>query len=210
MPETPTPHPRTVYAKVAPTYDRAMRIMDRVFGFTAGRRWALGPVRGSVLELGIGTGRNLAHHGGDAHVVGIDLSRPMLEQAARRTKAFPGRVTLVEADATALPFPDAHFSTVVSTLTLCTYPDPVAAMREALRVLTPGGELRCMEHGEPSGRLLLTALRRLEPLALRFEADHLTRNPAHILRAAGAEIVSVQRSRRGVVWRVVARRPAGS
>lgn len=210
MPQTRTPHPRTVYARLAPSYDRGMRVMDRVFGFTAGRRWALGSVRGRVLELGIGTGRNLPHHGGDAHVVGIDLSRPMLEQAARRAIAFHGRIALVEADATALPFPDAHFSTVVSTLTLCTYPDPVAAMREALRVLVPGGELRCMEHGEPSGRLLRAGARRLEPLALRFEADHLTRNPAHILRAAGAEVVSVQRSRRGIVWRVVARKPGGT
>jgi ubiquinone/menaquinone biosynthesis C-methylase UbiE len=205
-----TPHPRQVYARLAGSYDRSMSVVDRVLGFGAGRRWAVAGVSGRVLELGVGTGRTLPLHTGSPWVVGVDLSRPMLWHASRRAAAGLGavRVSLVEADAAALPFPDAHFDAVISTLTLCTYPDPVAAMREALRVLRPGGQLRCLEHGQPSGPVLRSATRLLEPLALRCEADHLTRHPAHILRDAGADVVSVARSRGGLVWRVVAQRPS--
>jgi ubiquinone/menaquinone biosynthesis C-methylase UbiE len=199
-------HVRQVYGRLAERYDSCMHWTDRLFGFGEGRRWAASSVSGRVLELGLGTGRNLGHYPPSARVVGVDLSRAMLAQALRRP-ALPHPVSLVEADVLHLPFADRRFDAVVSTLTLCTYPDPVAAMREALRVLVPGGELRCLEHGEPAGRLLRAGARLMEPLAFRTEADHLLRNPARILGDAGAEVVSVQRSRRGIVWRVVARKP---
>lgn len=200
-----TSDPRAVYARLARSYDRGMSVMDVLLGFRAGRHWAVAGARGLVLELGVGTGRNLPLYPAGARVIGVDLSRPMLMQASRRAGAS---VSLVEADAAALPFADARFDVVVSTLTLCTYPDPVAVVREALRVLAPGGELHCMEHGEPGHAPLRAAARLLEPLAMRLEADHLLRNPARIVRDAGAEILSVQRSRGGIVWRVAARRRA--
>jgi ubiquinone/menaquinone biosynthesis C-methylase UbiE len=199
-------HVRHVYERLAERYDSCMHWTDRLLGFSEGRRWAASSVSGLVLELGLGTGRNLRHYPSGVRVVGVDLSRAMLSQARGRPP-LPHPLALVEADALHLPFPDARFDAVVSTLTLCTYPDPVAAMREALRVLAPGGELRCMEHGEPHGRLLRAGARFMEPLAFRLEADHLLRNPAQILSDAGADVVSVQRSRRGIVWRVVARKP---
>ncbi len=199
-------HVRHVYGRLADRYDSCMHWTDRLLGFTEGRHWAAAGAQGRVLEMGVGTGRNLHHYPSSADVVGVDLSRPMLLQAHRR---LPAHVALAEADALHLPFRDGCFDVVVSTLTLCTYPDPVATMREALRVLHPGGELRCMEHGEPRGGVLRAGMGLLEPLAFRMEADHLLRNPAQILTDAGARVESVQRSRRGIVWRVVARKPAG-
>jgi ubiquinone/menaquinone biosynthesis C-methylase UbiE len=114
-------------------------------------------------------------------------------------------VALQEADATALPFPDAHFDTVVCTLALCTIPDPAAAVREAVRVCKPDGQLRFVEHGVASNRVVAWGQRVLEPLTLRFQADHQTVNPKKVMTDGGAQVMEVQRTNAGIFWRLLAR-----
>ncbi len=103
---------------------------------------------------------------------------------------------------TGLPFPDDHFDAVVSTLTLCTVPDPIAAVREAARVCRPGGELRFFEHGRASSSLVVAVERLLEPVTLRLEADHLLLDPTRVLEDAGVTVVEVTRTTLGIYWRV--------
>jgi SAM-dependent methyltransferase len=115
----------------------------------AGRRTALlGGARGDVLEIGAGTGLNLAHHPRTAgRLVLTEPSPPMAARLRRRIarEERPG-VEVVEAPAERLPFRDASFDTVVSTLVLCTVPDPDAALAEVARVLRPAGTLLFLEH----------------------------------------------------------------
>jgi ubiquinone/menaquinone biosynthesis C-methylase UbiE len=186
-----------------------MRITSRIFDIDGGREWACTGARGDTLEIGVGTGLNLALYPRDVALTAIDLTPEMLARARSRAIDIDRPVHLREADATSLPFPDASFDTVVSTLTLCTIADPSAAVREAWRVVRPGGELRFFEHGRGSDRLSVCLERLLEPLTLRFEADRLLLEPDRVFRSAGVPATVVARTNRGVFWRVLARRPRG-
>lgn len=195
---------RTAYGRMARGYDREMRVMERIFAIRPGREWACGGASGRVLEIAVGTARNLPFYGSDVDLTGVDLSPTMLAIARDRAASMGRTVALQEADATALPFPDAHFDTVVCTLALCTIPDPVAAVREAVRVCRPDGQLRFVEHGVASNRLVAWGQRALEPLTLRFQADRQTVNPHQVMTAAGAQVVEIERSNAGIFWRLLA------
>ncbi|WP_280460708.1 methyltransferase domain-containing protein, partial [Nocardia carnea] len=96
----------------------------------------------------------------------------------------------------------------VSTYTFRTIPDPGAAAAAAWRVLRPGGVFVAVEHGPARARPVAAAMRMLEPLAVRFAADYLTREPVGYLTAAGFTIEHYARTGRGgVVFRVLARKP---
>lgn len=140
-------------SETASFYER--RILPPLLAATMGQaifrpyRARLGArARGAVLELGIGSGLNLPFYGPDVTSVhGVDPSAALLERAARAGEAAGRRLELAQAPAEQLPFDAARFDTVVTTWTLCTIPDPVAALREARRVLRPGGCLLFAEHG---------------------------------------------------------------
>jgi ubiquinone/menaquinone biosynthesis C-methylase UbiE len=199
---------RRAYRSQAPRYDRAMRFTARIFDIDDGRRWACEAARGETLEIGVGTGLNLELYAEDVVLTAIDLTSEMLERARARAATLGRTADLRQADATKLPFSDASFDTVISTLTLCTIPDPQAAVREAWRVVRPGGELRFFEHGRGNDRLSVFIERLLEPLTLRFEADRLLLEPDRVFADAGVPCEVVRRTNRGVFWRLLARRPA--
>lgn len=113
----------------------------------AHRRRLLAAVRGRVLDVGAGTGANLPRYPRDAaEVVLLDPSPGMLERARRRATEIGALTQNREGRAEALPFADESFDTVVFTLSLCTIPDPDAALRQARRVLRPDGRLLVLEH----------------------------------------------------------------
>lgn len=113
------------------------------------RRKVIPQAQGRVLEIGIGTGLNLPFYdtGRVIELVGVEPSLRMHHLALKRSRAARLPVEMVGITAEKLPLADAVFDTVVSTYTLCTIPDPVAALREVRRVLAPGGRLLFSEHG---------------------------------------------------------------
>lgn len=195
---------RGIYERMAPDYDRQL---DRVesFFFAEGRAWVCAEARGDVLEVGIGTGRDLPLYPPGVRLTGIDLSPAMLELARARAAALGREVDLRVADAEALPFPDGSFDTVVSTLVLCTVPGPERAVAEIRRVLRPDGRYLLLDHVRSPSLLVRLAQIVLDPFLVRFEGDHLLREPADMLGGAGFEIESLVRSRWGIVERVAAR-----
>src|SRR5438067_12261544 len=143
--------------------------------FSGGRDWVCSRARGEVLEIAIGTGRNIEHYPREIRLTGIDLSASMLEQAKRRAKDLGREADLRVGDAPALEVADRSFDTVVSTLSLCSIPDDRKAVREASRVLRPGGRFLLLEHvASPLG--VVRAIQRvLELISVRLEGDHLVR-----------------------------------
>ncbi len=131
--------------RTARMLDAGMRAADRL-GLRHARSRVVGGARGDTLELGIGTGSNLAIYPAGAVLHGIDVSAPALSLAARRAGRVARAVTLVKGDAAALPFEDASFDTVVATFVLCSVGDVAQSLREARRVLRPGGTIRLLEH----------------------------------------------------------------
>jgi ubiquinone/menaquinone biosynthesis C-methylase UbiE len=197
---------RALQDKEAPRYDRQMNFFDRVL-FEGGREWACSRLQGQALEIAVGTGRNLAHHRDDVTLTGIELSPEMLAIAKQRAKELGREADLRVGDAQALDFPDASFDSVLCTLALCTIPDPGVAVGEVYRVLRPGGRFSLLEHvRSPFGAVRLVE-RLIEPVSIRFAADHLTREPLEYLGAAGFEVTELERSKWGIVERVAARKP---
>lgn len=150
---------------------------------------------GRVLEIGIGSGLNFPHYSREVReVVGVDPSPRLLRRAAKAGGWMPFKIRLLCQSAEHLPYPDASFDCVVTTWTLCTIPDPLAALAEARRVLRPDGSLLFIEHGaareEPG---LERWQQRLTP-AWRCIAGgcHLDRRPDRLLTAAGFTLETLE------------------
>lgn len=105
--------------------------------------------RGQVLEVGIGTGRNLPHYEADQieKIWGLDPATDMHRRLRKRLVGTRLDVELMPLSAETIPVEEARFDTVVLTYTLCSIPDPIAALKEMKRVLKPGGKLIFCEHG---------------------------------------------------------------
>jgi ubiquinone/menaquinone biosynthesis C-methylase UbiE len=200
---------RRIQDKTAPRYDRKISFFERIL-FGGGREWVCSQAAGDTLEIAYGTARNLPHYPPEVRLTGIELS-PEMAAIGRERQAETGReADLRVGDVQALEFGDASFDTVVSTLTMCTIPDPRQAAREAFRVLRPGGRFLLLEHVRSPVTPVRAVQRVLEPLASRFEADHLLREPVVYLREAGFEIERVDRSKWGIVERIAARKRVGN
>ena len=196
-----------LYDRDARDYDRGAAWFERAL-VKDGRQWVCSQARGDVLEIAIGTGRNLPFYPPDVRLTGIDASSAMLAIARTRAEEMRRQIDLRVGDAQSLEFPAAVFDTVVCTLALCTIPDPTRAVAEAARVLRPGGQLLLLEHVR-SPLLPVRALEWiLEPLSVRYEADHLLREPLTYVAAAGLRVERLERSGWGIIERLVARKLA--
>ena len=137
-----------------------------------------------------------------------EFTPAMLEIARRRQSELGREAKLREGDAQQLEFPDESFDTVVCTLGLCTIPDDRAAVREVRRVLRPAGRFLLLEHVRSPSRAVRAVQRLLDPLFVRFEGDHIVREPLEHLRAEGFAVERLERSKLGIVERVAAHKPA--
>jgi demethylmenaquinone methyltransferase/2-methoxy-6-polyprenyl-1,4-benzoquinol methylase len=115
------------------------------------RRWRpslLAEVGGTVVEAGVGTGRNLRHYSSEANVTAFDLSPSMVRIASKRAKKAACQVSVRCLDATRAPgLPSNHFDWYISTFMFCVLPDPLQplALAEMVRVLKPGGRFKLLE-----------------------------------------------------------------
>jgi ubiquinone/menaquinone biosynthesis C-methylase UbiE len=198
---------RRYWDRHARSYDRQMAFMERVL-FGDGRAWVCSQASGEVLEVATGTGRNIAFYPPDVHLTGIDFSPQMLQVAQDRARALGRTVELRLGDAQALDLPDASFDTVVCTLSLCAIPDERRAIAEMKRVLRPGGRLLLLDHVAGSGWWVRAIQWLLELVTVRLVGEHFRRRPLVQVRAEGFEIERQERSKLGIVERIVARRPA--
>ena len=142
---------RSRYNRVARVYDLEQVFEEPlVFGRLRKALWADAPDTGNILEVGVGTGVNMRHYPPNAHMTAIDISDRMLAKARARAERTHVDVDLALMDAQHLQFPDGTFDAVVATCVFCSVPDPVAGLREVLRVLKLGGKALLLEHARRS------------------------------------------------------------
>jgi len=177
-------------------YDRHVLpyLLDFACGLTpiARQRALVVPqARGRVLEVGIGTGLNLAFYDRTkiGHLVGVDPAAQMHALAQRRSARAGLPVELVTLSAERLPLESGSFDCVVCTYTLCSIPDPLAALREMRRVLKSGGKLLYAEHGLAPDAAVARHQARIEPLWSKMAGGcHLTRKVPALLQEAGFQV----------------------
>ena len=205
--ETPTARQRRVWDKSAPSYDKQIAFFEKTM-FGGGREWLGERAHGRVLEVAIGTGRDLPYFPADVTITGIELSPAMLDIARQRATNLGRDVNLREADAEHLPFGDATFDTVVCALALCTIPSPAAALAEMARVLAPGGRLLLLDHVGSTWPPVYAIQWLVERISIPVAGEHFTRRQLPLVKAAGLQVVETERLKAGTVERVHAVKPA--
>jgi ubiquinone/menaquinone biosynthesis C-methylase UbiE len=112
------------------------------------RKRAIGLAEGRVLEIGVGSGLNLPFYGHAVRDIwALDPAPQLIAMARKLAGASAVPVTFIESSAEAIPIDDNSVDTIVTTWTLCTIPQSIAAIGEMRRVLRPSGRLVFVEHG---------------------------------------------------------------
>jgi len=200
---------RARYNRIAVVYDLMEAFIERTaFAAWRQRLWA-GVPAGRVLEVGVGTGKNLPYYPAGAQVTAIDLSERMLERARRRATDLGVRVDLRLMDAQRLAFPAGAFDAAVATFVFCSVPDPVQGLRELGRVVRPGGDIWLLEHMRIDRPVIGPLMDLLNPLVVRMVGANINRRTVENVRRAGLILVSVEHLQ-GELVRLIHARPETS
>ena len=176
------------------------RVLPRILNDAGGskrleplRRRVCAGLAGDVVEIGFGSGRNVPFYpAAVASVAAVEPSDVSWKLADVRLRGTDVVVERSGLDGQSLPFADHRFDAALSTWTLCTIPDPAAALHELRRVLKSGGTLYFLEHGLAPDERVRRWQRRLDPVQRRIAGGcHLTRSVADLLRTAGFEITEL-------------------
>lgn len=154
------------------------------------RKKVIAMARGKVLEVGVGTGKNLKFYPPDCAVTGIDFSPGMLKKAAERALGL-SNVTLYEMDAQKLQFPDNSFDTVIATCVFCSVPDPVKGFAELRRVCKPDGRLVFLEHVRSSKKFLGWLMDMFNPMVVRLMGANINRETLENMKKAELHLEQV-------------------
>eukprot|EP00741_Cyanophora_paradoxa_P022445 tig00021489_g21671.t1 len=239
-PEGPLPSERErrgTFDSIAKHFDDDIDLHERVIGIRASREELVGRARGDVLEVAVGTGRNLQHYKRPrvASLTMTDFSDGMIEVARGKYAALPeaqrpvpgdprtaprdapeppappppGSALFVPADSSRLPFPSDSFDTVVDTFGVCSFESPLEVLKELRRVCRAGGEVLLLEHGRSSWDLFNRYV--LDPGLHRHVKKYgcyWNRDIETLVRESGLEVVSVEKRHLGTTVAVVARKRA--
>jgi ubiquinone/menaquinone biosynthesis C-methylase UbiE len=181
---------KRTYARVARVYD----LLDLPFEYGRYlpiRRMLFEGVHGSILDAGVGTGRNMPFYPQDGEVTGVDISPQMLSRARRRKASLGVSAELREMDVTATDFPDGRFDYVIATFLFCVLDDKdqLPALRELGRVCKPAGEIRLIEYAYSRDPLRRFVMRLWAPWVRLMYGAAFDRHTERYVDAAGLELV---------------------
>jgi ubiquinone/menaquinone biosynthesis C-methylase UbiE len=175
-------------------------------GFRRQRQEVVSKAKGKVLELGVGTGLNLPLYRNVEHVIGIEPDTHMLKRAYFQSKKALVSVELKLLSAEELPFEDATFDTIVSTLVFCTIPDADKAAKEVHRVLKPEGTFLFLEHVRAKTPRLAKVQDKVTPIWRKlFGGCHPNRDIIAIFQRSGLEISILQNIKYNLVLKGIAK-----
>lgn len=180
--------------KIKRRYDRAAKFFNLTENMMERGRmskwreeiWAL--AKGKVLEVGVGTGKNMSFYRNDLEITAIDFSEKMLERARSRAKELYVRVDLVQMDAQKMDFQDESFDTVITTCVFCSVPDPIKGLQEIRRVCKKDGTIIMLEHVKSRHKLIGGLMELLNPVVVRIVGANINRDTVQNIRKAGISV----------------------
>ncbi|GIV80271.1 methyltransferase domain-containing protein [Litorilinea aerophila] len=197
-----TEQTRARYQRIAPLYDWMEALAERRYQGWRERLWSL--TRGPhILEVGVGTGKNMPFYPPGTEVTAIDLTPGMFKRAQRRAQALGVKVDLQLGDVQALNYPDDSFDDVVATFVFCSVPDPILGLQEIRRVLKPGGQLLLLEHVRSANPVLGTLMDLVNPLVVRVMGANINRRTVENVRASGLHLDRVEDLGRGGIFKLM-------
>ena len=198
---------RARYQRISPIYDKIEFLMERRFRPWREKLWQ--SVRGpQVLEIGVGTGKNIEFWPAGCQLTAIDLTPGMLDRARQRAKSL-GRSNDVLAlgDVQHLELPSGTFDTVLATFVFCSVPDPIQGLREIGRVVKPNGKILLLEHVRIDRPFIGPLMDVLAPLVVRLNGANINRRTVQNVRSAGLQIERVEDLDRMGMFKLISARP---
>jgi len=178
------------YNRIAPYYDLVEFISEHVF--KRWRRKLLSSVKGKILEVGVGTGKNFPYYPKESDITGIDIADRMLPLAKKRADRLGLAIKLMEGDVQGLSFPDNFFDTAVATFVFCSVPDPVLGLQELRRVVKPDGQILLLEHVRIDRPVIGYLMDVLNPVFAHLLGPNINRRTVENIEKAGLVIKNIE------------------
>ncbi len=182
---------RSRYQRLSPFYDRMERMSERQFSPWRKMLWS--QVQGpKILEVGVGTGKNIPYYPLGMHITAIDLTPGMLNRARIRAANLNQNADLILGDVQRLEFYDDSFDSAVGTFVFCSVPDPIRGLREVNRVVKPGGRILLLEHVRIDHPIIGPMMDLLNLFVVRLYGANINRNTVEAVKSAGLIIESIE------------------
>lgn len=195
--------------KIRRRYDRASRVYDileQPMEAMSLKKWrveATQDLKGKVLEVGVGTGKNIPYYPDGIDITAIDFSEKMLAKAREKAKMLNKQVELIQMDAQNMDFEDNTFDMVFTTCVFCSVPDPVKGLQEIRRVCKPNGKIIMIEHVRSERKVLGLIMDVFNPLTVNLWGANINRRTVENVQKAGFTKVNATNLTGDIVKKII-------
>jgi len=195
--------------KIRKRYDRASKfydIFEQPMEIMSLKKWRLEVtkgLKGKVLEVGVGTGKNIPYYPEDIDITAIDFSEKMLAKAREKSSQFNKNVKLIHMDAQNMNFPDNTFDIVFTTCVFCSVPDPVKGLKEIRRVCKPDGKIIMIEHVRSEKKIMGIVMDIFNPLTVNLYGANINRETVKNVKIAGFTEIDVTNLTSDIIKKIV-------
>ena len=195
------------YGRIAPIYDLMEVLPELRYRSWRKRFWEVvgGELsRGShLLEVGVGTGKNMPYWPQEIQFTAIDLTPGMVARARQRAAKLGVEAEITEGDAQSLQFLDDSFDAAAATFVFCSVPDPVLGLQELARVVRPGGSIFLMEHVRSTDPIMGKLMDLVNPIVRNLMGPNINRDTVENVKRANLAISNVEDLDRGGIFKII-------
>jgi len=195
--------------KIRKRYDRASKVYDileQPMEAMSLKKWRVEvtkDLKGKVLEVGVGTGKNIPYYPDNIDITAIDFSKKMLDKAREKAIKLNKKFELIYMDAQNMDFPDNTFDRVFTTCVFCSVPDPIKGLKEIRRVCKPNGKIIMIEHVRSEQKILGVVMDIFNPLTVNLYGANINRRTVENVRRAGFTDIEVTNLTGDIVKKII-------